>query len=329
MHGIRRILVAVKDLSRNSQPALTKAAQLARGLGAELILFHAISEPLALDADVALLNDGLADIERSSRQEVLARLEVIAGRLRRRGVRASISAQWDFPVYEAILREACRIGADLVVAEQHARSHLAAGLLRLTDWELLRHSPAPVLLVKRGAAYRHPVVLAAVDPDHGYGKPGSLDRDILRVAASVTAALRGTLHAVHAYVRVPLTSFSPGTLSVADIARLESRSAHTAAEKLRRAALRVRIPKARRHIVGRHPSDSIEQVAGETHSALVVMGALSRSGLKRLLIGNTAEKVLDRLQCDVLVIKPSHAVARLSRRRRGARYVGRQGSWID
>jgi universal stress protein E len=34
------------------------------------------------------------------------------------------------------------------------------------------------------------------------------------------------------------------------------------------------------------------------------MGAVSRSALKRLFIGNAAERVLDRLDCDVLIVKP-------------------------
>jgi universal stress protein E len=330
MRRIRRILVAVKNPARESLPAVSKAAQLARGLNAQLILFHAISEPPTLDADISLLSDALADFEQTTRRDVRARLEVIAQRLRRQNVRTSISAEWDFPVYEAILRETYRIGADLVVTEQHGGSHFGAGLLRLTDWELLRHSPVPVLLIKDSAPYHHPVVLAAVDPDHSYGKPRTLDDEILRNSASVTSALRGTLHAMHAYVRVPLTSASAG-LSTAELLRLESGSARAAAAKLRRAVLQVHIPKSRRHIVGRHPSDSIEQVAAETHSALVVMGALSRSGFKSLLIGNTAEKVLDRLQCDVLVVKPPLAVARVPRKARArVRYAMGEGrSWIE
>jgi hypothetical protein len=34
------------------------------------------------------------------------------------------------------------------------------------------------------------------------------------------------------------------------------------------------------------------------------MGAVSRSALKRLFIGSTAEKVIDALTCDVCVVKP-------------------------
>ena len=41
-----------------------------------------------------------------------------------------------------------------------------------------------------------------------------------------------------------------------------------------------------------------------THGAsLVVMGALARWGLKRSVIGSTAERVLDHLPCDVLIVR--------------------------
>ena len=94
-----------------------------------------------------------------------------------------------------------------------------------------------------------------------------------------------------------------------------------AAANLERLAGRAGIPAARRHLIARHPSDAIEQAAAETGSAIVVMGALARSGLRRLLIGNTAERVLDHLSCDLLVIKPSGFGGALARRRRGARYL--------
>jgi hypothetical protein len=51
------------------------------------------------------------------------------------------------------------------------------------------------------------------------------------------------------------------------------------------------------------------------------MGAISRSGLKRLLIGNTAERILDDLRCDVLVVKPPKFRNRVPRAARGARLV--------
>ena len=44
---------------------------------------------------------------------------------------------------------------------------------------------------------------------------------------------------------------------------------------------------------------------------VLVMGAVSRSGLARLMIGNTAERAIDALPCDVLVVKPAHFKSRL------------------
>jgi len=52
------------------------------------------------------------------------------------------------------------------------------------------------------------------------------------------------------------------------------------------------------------PADEIVSLAQESDVDLLVMGAVARSALGRLLIGNTAEKVLDAVDCDLLIIKP-------------------------
>jgi universal stress protein E len=320
MRPIRRILVGVKDPKVKQLPAVTKAAQLARAFGAELVLFQAIPVPVYLDADVFLMGDGVIDAERTTRDACLERLESIARRLRAKHLKVRVSAEWDYPIYEAIIREAGRVKADLIVAERHEGRHIGAGLMHLTDWELLRLSPIPVLLVKRGGVYRRPLVLAAVDPDHSCDKPARLDKAILSAGSAVTKALHGTLHAVHAYVAVPLTVFSNGRLTEEDIQALKTRTARVAGDKLRRLARSV-VPESRCHVVDRHAADAIEEVATQTRSALVVMGAISRSGLKRLLIGNTAERVLDHLSCDVLVIKPTGLIKHVPKARRGVSYV--------
>jgi universal stress protein E len=327
MAAIRRILAAVKDPGARSLPAIRKAARLAAALGAELVLFHTIAEPLyagGVDGDLSLLYDSPPDIEQRAREVQRERLERSARRLRRTGLKVSVSVEWDYPAYEAIVREACRIGAGLIVAGQHPGRHFAAGLLHLNDWELLRLSPMPVLLVKQARSFRKPVILAAVDPDHTYAKPVRLNQQILRLGATVARALQGALHAAYAYVPLPPTAFSGGALSDEQVIGLEARAAHTARAKLRRTVRTVGVPRTRQHILARHPVDAIAQLATRTGSSIVVMGALSRSGLKRLLIGNTAERVLDRLGCDVLIVKPAGLVKPPARTRRGARYFGIQ-----
>jgi universal stress protein E len=45
-------------------------------------------------------------------------------------------------------------------------------------------------------------------------------------------------------------------------------------------------------------------LAAELDAAVVVMGAVARNWLKRVFVGATAEQTLDRLPCDLLIIKP-------------------------
>jgi len=51
------------------------------------------------------------------------------------------------------------------------------------------------------------------------------------------------------------------------------------------------------------------------------MGAISRSGIKRLVLGNVAEQVLDALPCDVLVVKPANFKARVGKKGRGVQLI--------
>lgn len=141
MRSIRRILVAIKDPDSRSFPAVVKAAQLAQALGgADIELFHAIVTPMYVDT-YGPSSGQLPELERDIRSRNLKRLETIAGRLRRQGIKVAVAAEWDFPGYEAIVRRARQTKADLIVAAVHAGRHIAAGLLHLTDWELLRLSP--------------------------------------------------------------------------------------------------------------------------------------------------------------------------------------------
>jgi universal stress protein E len=319
MRPIRRILVAVKDPSAKSLPAVMKGAQLARAFGAHLELFHGISAPLYVDA--YSYTASVPQIERKTREDFVKRLEAIAAKLRQEGLQVSVSATWDFPVYEAIVRRAVRDKADLIVAERHAKRHIVPALLQLTDWELLRNSPVPVLLVKTATPYRDPVILAAVDPDDSLGKPKSLDGEILDIARTLSQGLHGSLHAVHAYVPIPIQPPTRQLLSQESIDKLTSQRKRDISRSVQRCVSPARIPKTRCHLVPRHPIDAIGQTAGKTHSSIVVMGAVSRSGIKRFFFGNTAEALLDSLTCDMLIVKPAEFAPRVQKRIRGVRFA--------
>jgi nucleotide-binding universal stress UspA family protein len=103
------------------------------------------------------------------------------------------------------------------------------------------------------------------------------------------------------------------------VKKLVGDTEHAARRSFLRLVRPTNIPAAQCHLVGRHPIDAIEQTARRIHSSIVVMGAISRSGLKRFFFGNTAEALLDSLNCDMLIVKPADFAARVQKRIRGVR----------
>jgi universal stress protein E len=320
MRNLRRILVAIKNPASRSQPALHKAAQLAAACGARLEIFHAIADPVYLDA-FALQGMSLQQTQRQWRERVNARLEKHAIPLRQDGHVVEVSSEWDFPAYEAIIRRAARTDADLIVAERHATRHVLPWLLRFNDWELLRRSPVPVLLIKRSLRYRKPVILAAIDPSHSFAKPAKLDAEILAAANQLALSLNGKLHAAHAFpgAMMPSDRLNPLTSDV--LATVEKRATRDARGAFIAALEQAGVSDARRHFVIGHPIDVIPALARKQRANVVVMGAISRSGLKRLVVGNIAEQVLDALACDVLVLKAADFKTKVKGTARGVQLV--------
>ncbi len=324
MNPIRRILIAVKNPDSRSQPGVEKAIGIARRLGAAVELFHAISTPVFLELE-PLTGDSLAQIKRESLDLRRSRLDKLAQRARKLGVKVTSHVAWDFPPHEAIVRRAEHVRADLIIAECHEGKRLKPWLLHLTDWELLRLSTQPVLLLKNDRAWREPVILAAVDPAHAHAKPAGLDSAIVEQAKALTRTLKGSLELVHANFPAAFgLLMSDPSMDGATLAAAYDQQKATSKATFEVFARKARIPKVRCHLIDTDPVFAIPHVARELGANVVVMGAVSRSGLKRVFIGNTAERVLDALPCDVLVVKPARVASRVTSHSRGMRVVPMQ-----
>ncbi len=300
MYRFRIILVPVRRLNVRRSVVVERAAKLAAGSGARLELFHDLAAPVYVDT---LYGSGksLHALTRATRATALASLERLAEPLRARGLKVSTAAVWDFPPSEAVVRRALAIGADLIVARKRGHHQMKA-LLGYTDWELLRASPVPLLLIKTARHRARAPVLAAIDPLHASARPAPLERQILRNAAALAAALRAPLHAVQ--VEAPWAPLG-----------------NEARRGLARHALTAGIQPRRVHLLEGDPDLLLPAAVRRLRASAVVMGAMSRRGLKRLFMGNTAERLLDDLRCDVLVVKPPHFSARMPRARRGVFFL--------
>ncbi len=321
MEAARKILVAVKNPDARRQPGVEKAIRIAKTLGASVELFHAISTPVFLELQ-PLTGTTLAELRRESLELRRERLEELAAAARKRGVSATSTVEWDFPPHEAIVRCAIRSRVDLIIAECHEGRRVAPWLIHLTDWELLRASPVPVLLLKNTKPWRRGPVLAAVDPSHAHAKPSRLDALIVERAQQLASSLRAPLHLVHAnFPAIPGMAFGDPSIDAATLAITYEQQKESDRKDFTAFAQGTRVPRARRHLVDDAPVSAIPKQARKLRADLVVMGAVSRSGLKRVFIGNTAERVLNDLPCDVLVVKPAHFTKRVSAKPRGMRVI--------
>lgn len=295
MATFRKILVVPASDSVD-QPAILRLRQLA-GSATIAECFQPVHEP---HLDGYLGNTEIYEpLRRALVQERSAKLEALATAVSVQGPRCNSVVRWDRPRDTAVAREALAFSAELVIVTPDRPRH---GVLSSSDWKLVSHCPAPMLVVKGDGTKRYENVVAAVDPVHAHAKPGDLDDAIVATAAKLAAVVKARLSLLHCFL--PLSHYD-----TEDIDRLPLQDAEDALERSRREAMvalaeRAGLPESATELVAGKPDTVLESMAEAGKVDLVVMGGLSRGMLADLLIGSTAERVLQHAACDVLIVKP-------------------------
>lgn len=63
------------------------------------------------------------------------------------------------------------------------------------------------------------------------------------------------------------------------------------------------------HLVKGQPGEVIPDLVAKHRATLLVMGTVGRANVPGLIMGNTAERILDRVHCSVLAVKPEGFVS--------------------
>ena len=150
-------------------------------------------------------------------------------------------------------------------------------------------------------------MIAAIDPLHDHDKPAVLDDEILSIARSLGDVAGGAVHAFHSYdprvVAATATSgaYLPISLPYGEFEE-QMRKQH---EKPFNALVeRHDFAADHAHLVAGAAHEELPELAKKLSADLVIMGAVSRNRLKRLFVGSTAERTLEHLPCDLLIVKP-------------------------
>ncbi len=267
-----RKLFCVVDPTTNNQPALARGAYIATGTGAAL---HAY---VCTYSHIDQAADDRTEMREAEISKHEAWLERLTAPMRASGINVSLEVDWRDDWREAVAPAAERAGADLIVKSSYRRSAPHRRLLKTADWTLLRAASCPVLFVKSKKALTDGTVLASVNLNAGDEAHRKLNDAIIAYASGVAGAARVALHVVNAY------SGGDQAIDPVELAR----RAGVAAENAH---------------VGDAPVEAfISAVAQKVGAQLVVIGSVGRSGLSGAVVGNTAERILDHLDSDVVTL---------------------------
>jgi nucleotide-binding universal stress UspA family protein len=171
--------------------------------------------------------------------------------------------------------------------------------------ELLRQCPCPVWLVGRHGSRNGSRIVAAVSLEWTDASTASLNTAILEWALTLKELRGAELTVLHAWTvfggsvlrsRLPQDEF-------ADFVAAARASAEASMSSLLK-GFGGRLDGVRVELVEDEPEGAIARFV-ESHSVdLVVMGTVARTGIPGLVMGNTAERVLQRLRVSVLAVKP-------------------------
>jgi len=296
-------VLVVLDPSTEQQKALARAIELAEHTACKLTAFLSIYD---FSYEMTTMLSG--EERESMRQAVITDREIwiqeLLQQARNKGIACSVKVVWHNRPFEAVVQTVTDHGYDLVIKGTHDHDVLKSMIFTPTDWHILRKCPCPVLLVKEHAWPEQGNILAAVNAGSEKAHHKALNQLIIRQAKAMAAMLNAKVHLVNAYpgtpihVAIEIPEFNP--VEYNDSMR------HHHVDAANALAGQFDITSDAVHVLEGMPEDVIPRIAKELDAEMVLIGTIGRTGLSAAIIGNTAEHVIDRLDCDVLALKTDH-----------------------
>ncbi len=293
--------MVVIDPTLQHQPAFERSMQSAKMSGAKLHLFQCVYYDNAISVDGDDDEQKKQIIEYYSNQ--LDRLKTIAEHM---DVVATTEIQWSQAWGRAVVDAAA--SNDIFMVFKSSYFHTNAERSESTaDYTLLRECHCPVLLMHHTSLWSTRSVLAAInlaaeDKDHL-----SLNQKVIDIASSFSSSFNAEVHFVNA-VR-PETKEHIDHIINDDDDMLVNLPPSVAVKGIEHhqidEAYMMEVCNADKdhvHVVEGDPTEAIVTTADKLDVDLIVVGNAARKGIKGRVIGNTAEKLLDRTKHDILAL---------------------------
>jgi len=265
-------LLVCTDGSPESQGAVVEAMALARTCGSRLFILQVLQ---IIPEFQAVAPDLMVRLE----EEILQQMEALKAEAARLGITAQTRVRRSVSVFSAILKEVEDLRPDLIIMGRYGRTGLARLLVGSVTARVIGHSPVNVLVIPQQATLAFGRILVASD---GSDYSTAAWEEALTMAKRTGGLLFGVSVAQEEW------DISPAQQIVHQM---------TVAAGLAGVALQGSVPQ------GQTPDDAIVQTALKKEVDLIILGSHGRTGLTRLLMGSTTERVIGHSPRPVLVVK--------------------------
>lgn len=310
MQTIKRILVDI-DPDKQDQPALSKALHFANQQPLTIKLLSCLYYPSVVASNL-LNSEQLEKTQAEILKKNQAKLEVLISQHAQENVAFETEVMWHSPIYQGILKVVDSFKPDLVIKATHQHTVIARRLFTPTDWYLLKACPVPILLVKNHKWTKNTTVVAAIDPEHNLSKKSELDKSILKTGFAISSGLDMPLHALHcfdpSYWDILLEAVDKSGMWADVFSYDQQKNEPMVLEKLRSQhnakfteECSEYVPNsANQHIISGDIDDVLPKTLGQLNAGILVLGTTYRTGL----LGSTAQRLIETVECDLLAVKP-------------------------
>lgn len=282
-------LFVIIDPTREQQPALVRATDITRQMGGHL---HVFCCDYVEKEDLTRFKSR-ADAKKQTLKKTREFVDALVAPLRAEGLSLDTEVIWNQGWYQAAVHAAAREAADLIIKSSYSRSGRKHPLSERSDFHLIRNSTCPVLLTRSGVSHQLRRILAAVAIEKGIKEHSALNNRIVSQAKKVARGSGADLHLVAALE--PQQNLEKLLELHIDKSKGLRSEQELIAERFGVAADHV-------HVQHGAPGEVLVATARALDVQALIVGTKARKGLKGALLGNTAEKILDQVDIDVLVI---------------------------
>lgn len=267
---LEKLLVAT-DGSQFSEGAIREAISFAKKCSSKM---YALS---VLETNPEYETIG-SDVFEKEEAEMTRYLESVRARASQAGVACETIFLHGAEPHQQIVDEAAEKSVDMIVIGRRGRRGLAKLLMGEVAAKVIAHASCKVLVVPRAAKIEYKTILVATD--------GS-DHSIAAATEAITIAKR----------------CGSGIIAVSALrSESEYQEAQANLDKVRELCRKEGVPLEALSPLGRS-YEVIVETAGGRGVDLIVMGAYGKTGLKKLLMGSSTEKVIGNAGCAVLVVR--------------------------